>query len=164
MTSPPFGVRGLRPLWPVLPGALAALALAWWYAGAASPGLKGDVRETVLLVPAGIAVVWCVLAVILALRPPFPHIPVRWMFVALAGAAQAAGYALMLQIDASLALRLPGPAGDELRLVMELCFVLVAPLLLAGFVAFPDTDLGRSARRRLVLDALVIGLSGALVL
>jgi diguanylate cyclase (GGDEF)-like protein/PAS domain S-box-containing protein len=157
-------LKSLRPLWPAALVAAGTLAVGWWYTGAASPGLKGEVRTTVLAVPAGIAIAWCLFAGILMLRPAFPHVPVRWGFVALAGAAQAAGYALMLRIDQSLALRLQGPAGDELRLLMELCFVLVPPLLLAGFVAFPDTELGRSARRRFLLDAAVIGLSGALVL
>jgi len=164
MNAMPSARARARALWPVVVVALAACAVGWWYAGAASPGLKGEARHAILVVPAGIAVAWCVLAAFLALRPGFPHTPVRWGFVALAGAAQAAGYALLLRIDQSLALRLPGPAGDELRLVMQLCFVLVPPLLLAGFAAFPDTDIGRSARRRFLLDAAVVGLSGALVL
>src|SRR5512134_1201685 len=109
MTAPSVSLRSLRPLWPAVLAALGALAVGWWYAGAASPGLKGEVRTTVLAVPAGIAAAWCLFSAILALRPPFPHVPVRWGFVALAGAAQAAGYSLMLQIDQSLALRLPGP-------------------------------------------------------
>jgi diguanylate cyclase (GGDEF)-like protein/PAS domain S-box-containing protein len=144
--------------------ALAAAAVGIWYADFADPGLKGQERTAAQLVPGGIALAWTILAALLAWRPPFPHVPIRWSFVAFAGLAQAIGYLIIHRIDQSLALRLPGPQGDELRLVMELCFVLVPPLLLAGFVAFPKTELGRSARRRFLLDAAIIGLSGALVL
>ncbi len=47
---------------------------------------------------------------------------------------------------------------------MQLCFLAVQPLLLLGLAAFPSTELGRLARRRYLLDATIIALSGALVL
>ena len=144
--------------------AILAIALGTWYASFAEPTLKGDGRILAQLFPAGIAFTWVFLAGILAWRPPFPHMPVRWSLVSLAGLFQAMGYYTIYHVDQSLALRLPGPEGDGLRIIMEACFGLVPFLLLGGFAAFPDSDAGRSSRRRFLLDAIIIGLSGALVL
>jgi diguanylate cyclase (GGDEF)-like protein/PAS domain S-box-containing protein len=82
----------------------------------------------------------------------------------MAGLFQALGFVVYAFRDQTPNIRLPGPAAEAVSLTMQLCFLAVQPLLLLGLAAFPSTELGRLARRRYLLDATIIALSGALVL
>ncbi|HEX5634872.1 MAG TPA: EAL domain-containing protein [Gemmatimonadales bacterium] len=151
------------PNWPLVLGAPLLLAVGLWYLQNASPALRGDERLPLLAAPIVIAALSSIVALVIWRKPAEPAAPVRWLLVALAFAVQAAGFALLLQRDQSLALRLPGDVSGELRQRMEAAFFLAQPLLVLAFAAFPRSAGGRRARSRYLVDATLIVVSGALV-
>ncbi len=151
-------------LWPLTLAALLLACAGVWYGHAVAVTPRGDARLWLVLAPGAVALVWSLLAYALAFRPEFPQVPARWWLVALAGLAQALGFIIFAFRDQTPNIRLPGPAAEAVSLAMQLCFIVVQPLIVLGLAAFPSTELGRLARRRYFLDATIIGLSGALVL
>ncbi len=151
-------------LWPLaLVGVLLAAAAAW-FAQANDVSLRGTARLAVVLAPGAVALLWSMVAYALAFRPAFPQVPARWWLIALAGLSQTLGFVILAFRDQTPNIRLPGPAAEAVSLAMQLCFIVVQPLIVLGLAAFPSTELGRLARRRYLLDATIIALSGALVL
>ena len=151
-------------LWPLVVVAVLLAGAAAWHAQAVDVNLRGAARLAVVLAPGAIALLWSLVAYALAFRPPFPQVPARWWLVALAGLCQALGFVIFAFRDQTPNIRLPGPAAEAVSLAMQLCFIVVQPLVIVGLAAFPSTELGRLARRRYLLDATIIALSGALVL
>jgi len=151
-------------LWPLAIVAVLLVGAAFWHAQAANLNLRGTARLAIVLAPGVVALAWSLIAYALAFRPAFPQVPARWWLIALAGLFQALGFVIFAFRDQTPNIRLPGPAAEAVSLAMQLCFLAVQPLMVLGLAAFPSTELGRLARRRYLLDATIIALSGALVL
>jgi diguanylate cyclase (GGDEF)-like protein/PAS domain S-box-containing protein len=151
-------------LWPLAVVAVVLVGAAGWYAQAAGVNLRGTARLSIVIAPGAVALLWSLLAYALAFRPAFPQVPARWWLISLAGLSQALGFVIFAFRDQTPNIRLPGRAAEAVSLAMQFCFIAVQPLMVLGLAAFPSTELGRLARRRFLLDAVIIALSGALVL